>query len=99
MTGGSSYLARRVWSLLSRDGGSGVGFRKSAQTEGFVVMTDKNLGRANPAESRVGDPESGVTFMELMAVCVVISLLVAIIIPRIDTAMRAGRRHSAAAQF
>ncbi len=37
--------------------------------------------------------------MELMAVCVVIGLLILIIIPRIDLALRAASRHSAAAQF
>jgi Tfp pilus assembly protein FimT len=62
-------------------------------------MTGKNLGRTSRAESRVRGSESGITFMELLAVCVVISLLMMIIIPRIDLALRAGRRHAAAAQF
>lgn len=63
------------------------------------AMTERILRSKRIPRGRGPTPESGITYMELMAVCVVIGLLILIIIPRIDFSLRAARRHAAAAQF
>src|SRR5881409_3702057 len=68
-------------------------------TKRAEAMTEKILGRRRLPGTRVRAAESGITYMELMAVCVVIGMLILIIVPRIDVSLRAARRHAAAAQF
>ena len=59
-------------------------------------MSGKILGgRGTPARSS----ESGMTVMELVAVCVVIGIMALIIMPRMDVALRAARRHAFSAEF
>ena len=63
------------------------------------AMTDRIFCSKRIQGGRAPTPESGITSMELMAVCVVIGMLIVIIIPRIDVSLRAARRHAAASQF
>ena len=62
-------------------------------------MTERILGSKRNQGARVPTTESGITYMELLAVCVVIGMLIVIIVPRIDLSLRAARRHATAAQF
>ena len=62
-------------------------------------MTERILGSKRSQGARFPTTESGITYMELLAVCVVIGMLIVIIVPRIDLSLRAARRHATAAQF
>src|ERR1041384_728223 len=76
-----------------------VGWGERLCTMRVRAMTERILCSRRIPGTRVPAAESGITYMELMGVCVVIGILILIIIPRIDVSLRAARRHAAASQF